>query len=464
MSVEEIARGPDTSEGPDPAGPWTIVRAKAEGVTPGFTIRDSRGDRYLIKFDPVGFSELVTGAEVVSTKLFHAAGYFVPENYIVYFHPDMLELGEKVKFTDHKGRKRFMNEADLADILSRIEILPDGRIRALASRYLSGRPLGPFKYHGMRKDDPNDFISHQHRRELRGLRVIAAWLNHVDTKSGNSLDMYVGEEGAGHVRHYLIDFGTTLGSAAHGPALPTTGHENQFDPHEMLLNLLSLGLYVRPYETLEPSAHSAVGIWESARFDPGGYKFSVPNPAFDNCTDLDGYWGAKIVTSFTDEQLAAVVGEARYSDPDAGAYILRVLRERRDKTGRYWFGRMNPLDGFSIDGAAGGDLRLCFHDLAVEMGLEECDGTRYRYELRAGGERVDGADELIDTCIPLPGVEARRRFLETAERDDGEELQWECSVRTFRRRSNRWSRSVTVFLEVNEETGRFELLGVQREG
>ncbi len=464
MSVEEIARGPDTGDGPAEAGPWTVVRAKAEGVTPGFTIKDPLGDMYLIKFDPIGYSELATGAEVVSTKLFHAAGYFVPENYVVYFHPGILELGEKVKFTDRKGRKRFMTEADLAEILTRIESLPDGRIRALASKYLPGRPLGPFKFHSVRRDDPNDIVPHHHRRELRGLRVMAAWLNHIDTKSGNSLDMYIGDDGAGYIRHYLIDFGTTLGSAAQGPAHPKTGHENYIDPHEMLLNLLTLGLYVRPYEKLGPPVHPSVGIWESALFEPAGYKFGVPNPAFDNCTDLDGYWGAKLVMSFTDEQLASAVGEGRYSDPAAAAYILQVLKERRDKTGRYWFGRVNPLDRFSIDDSGSFGRRLCFDDLAVETGLEDRDGTRYRYELRVNGELALRSEEFTDTCIPLPGLDERLRFLEAVRNGGGGRPQWEFSVRTFREGTNRWSRSVKVYLEADEDTGLFEIIGIQREG
>jgi hypothetical protein len=57
MSIEDITKGPDTEEGPDTSGPWTVIRAKAEGRTPGFTIEDSRGQRYVIKFDPKGYSE-----------------------------------------------------------------------------------------------------------------------------------------------------------------------------------------------------------------------------------------------------------------------------------------------------------------------------------------------------------------------------------------------------------------------
>ena len=48
LSLEDIARGPDTGQGPDTTQSWTVTQAKLEGVTPGFYIKDSRGDRYVI--------------------------------------------------------------------------------------------------------------------------------------------------------------------------------------------------------------------------------------------------------------------------------------------------------------------------------------------------------------------------------------------------------------------------------
>ena len=229
MSIDEILNGPNSCDGPDTSGVWIIKRAKMQGVTPGFSIKDCKGNNYLIKFDPIGYSELVSGAEVISTKIFYAAGYNTPENYITYFHPRILKLDDKVKFTDVKGRKRYMNQADLTEILQRIQVEPNGYIRAMASKYLSGKILGPFRYKGTRKDDPNDIIPHQHRRELRGLRLISAWLNHFDTKDGNTLDTYVTENTISYVQHNLIDFGATLGSAIWGPNHRWRGYENDFD-------------------------------------------------------------------------------------------------------------------------------------------------------------------------------------------------------------------------------------------
>lgn len=459
LTLEEISRGPDRGFGPDTTGPWLVTRAKVVGVTPGFSIKDIKGDVYVIKFDPLGYPELVTGAEVVSTKLIHAAGYNVPENYITYFRPEVLHLAENVKFTDQNGEKRRMTPADLDDLLAGIQTLPDGRIRALASKYIPGRPIGPFSYRNTRKDDPNDIIPHQHRRELRGLKVVAAWLNHIDTKSGNSLDTYINEDGTDYVKHYLIDFGTTLGSAAHGPMTPETGHENQIDPNEIFLNIATLGIYVRPYEELKPHKHPSVGLYESDLFNPGGFKFSVPNPAFDNCTGRDGYWGAKLVMSFTDDQLRAAVKQGQYSDDDAVAYLVRVLKERRDKTGRYWFNRVNPLDDFRIERGDNGEYQLRFTDLAVEYGLESADATSYLYDLKCDGKTIrTGADTGKKTCIGL--------FLGPSERlsfNAAPAHQWEIVLRTVRESKSRVSKWIRVYVDFDEENEEPKLAGLRRQ-
>ena len=79
---------------------------------------------------------------------------------------------------------------------------------------LPGRPIGPFDVQGVRSDDPNDIFPHEDRRELRALQIFCAWLNHNDSDSVNTLDMYyTDDEGRSYVMHHLIDFGTT-GSCA----------------------------------------------------------------------------------------------------------------------------------------------------------------------------------------------------------------------------------------------------------
>ena len=156
-------------------GPWLVIGAKTEGITPGFRIRDARGDVYFIKFDPPQNPEMATAAEVISTKFFHAMGYNVPENYLAFFTRQQLRADPKATITDATGRERHLEDLDLDMILGRVHKFQGGRYRAVASKQLQGVPIGPFQYHGTRPDDPNDIFPHEHRRELRGMRVFAAW-------------------------------------------------------------------------------------------------------------------------------------------------------------------------------------------------------------------------------------------------------------------------------------------------
>ncbi|UCE67088.1 MAG: hypothetical protein JSU85_03490 [Candidatus Zixiibacteriota bacterium] len=451
MSIEEIVKGPDRGSGPDTTMPWKIIRAKSEGVTPGFTIEDAHGDIYLIKFDPKGYPELATGAEVISTKLFYAAGYNTPENYLTYFHAERLIIGEKVKYIDPRGKEHYMTPEDLSELLERVDSLPDGRIRALASKYVPGKPIGPFRYESTRKDDPNDFIPHQHRRELRGLYVMAAWLKHTDTKDGNSLDSYVTENGVSFVRHYLIDFGSTLGSAATGPFKPEAGHVHHADLKTIFWNSITLGLHVKNWEKNNDYKFNSIGRYRSDTFNPGKFKSNIPNPAFDLMTDLDGYWGAKLVMSFTDSQLAAVVKLARYSDPEAEAHLLRILKERRDKIGKYWFSKVNPLDRFElrIDGTEGQELY--FEDLAISTGLESGNRSSYLYEIKLNGNAiVDGRIWGEPAAIEIPADAILNN------RD-----QMEIIIRVLRNgRSGKW---VKIYLDYKKTTGLFELVGIKRQ-
>jgi hypothetical protein len=455
MTLEEIARGPNRGDGPDTSGTWEIIRAKAEGVTPGFTIQDVHGEQYVIKFDPQGYSELATGAEVVSTKLIYAAGYNTPENYLVYFHPRILKMGQEVKLTDKKGQKRFMTEDDLQELLERIEYLPDGRIRAVASKYLAGKLKGPFRYEGTVDDDPNDYIPHQHRRELRGLRVIAAWLNHFDTKANNSLDVYVEE---GYMRHYLIDFGSTLGSQGDEPMPAYIGFEGSFDLVQIFKQIATLGFYIRPWEKEEPIRYTSIGRFHNRDFKPQKYKFILPNPAFQRLTNLDGYWGAKIVMSFTDDQIETAVAQGVYSDPRAREYLLRTLIERRDIIGRYYFSRVNPLDNFELEKNVDGMWELRFDDLAVKAGWSSPQEIQYLFRITSLPEDKEVAE--FRTTGNLSRIPLRDY---SKARSGGEDGYSEVTIQVKRKHQDIWGKWVKIYLEREETTGGFRLLAVVRQ-
>jgi hypothetical protein len=440
-TTAEAARGPMMTEGPARTGAWTIVAAKTEGVTPGFNIEDDRRNTYVIKFDALGCPSMATAPGVISGRILHTAGYNVPEDLIVTVQRDRLVLGDSVIFTPPGGEPRLMTEQDVDDLLDRVERSPDGTWRALASKWLSGGFLGPFDWRGRRKDDPNDRVNHEDRRELRGLRVIAAWIGHYDTKQDNTLDMHV-EEGDRHfVRHYLIDFASTLGAGALGP-VPAASHEYSLDVGLTIGRTLALGLWEDPWRTIErPEDLREIGLFQSDVFHPMAYKPLEPNTAFANFTDRDGYWAAKIISAFTDEHLEAIVAEGRYKNPDAARWIARVLAERRDIVARYFFDLVAPLDFFVHERG-----RLTFHDLGAEREIYDRDVTTYRARVAgATPERSRGSwsewIELEQTVIELDSmVQSEAATVRSAE--DQPFLAIEVQVS----RGGRWSASTVVYV------------------
>lgn len=50
-----------------------------------------------------------------------------------------------------------------------------------------------------------------------------------------------------------------------------------------------------------------MGWFDVERYDPATWKPGRPNQAFLYMTDRDGYWGAKLVASFTEAHIRAAV-------------------------------------------------------------------------------------------------------------------------------------------------------------
>jgi hypothetical protein len=401
MSPAELAKGPDTGTGPA-AGTWTILARKSEGVTPGFTIQDSTGEIYWIKFDPESNPEMASGAEVICTKFFHAFGYHVPENYLATFTPEQLVIREGATMKDKDGRPRLLEWRDIEDILERAARQADGRYRVLASRNLPGRPVGPFRYHGTRPDDPNDIFPHEHRRELRGLLVFSAWLNHDEVRSTNSLDTVVEAEGRHRVRHHLLDFGSTLGSGSVKAQSRRAGNEFVWETRPTFITMLTLGLYVRPWLKIPYPEIPAVGRIESTYYRPEEWKADYPNPAFKNALDADRFWAARIVAAFDDDDVRAIVATGRYSDPAATEYLTKVILERRTKVLTTWLNATNPLVNLSLSAAG----ELTFENAAEQASVAK-PAQRYtvqwsRFDNATGHHETFG-DEVTATS---PRVQA----------------------------------------------------------
>ena len=385
MSVEDLMRGPGNAT-PPAEGSWTVISAKNEGITPGFTIRDLKGEVYVMKFDPMNNPEIASAADVISSKIFYALGYHVPENYIVRFDRSRLKLGEDTRFVDQTGRRRKMSHQDLADILVNVPRDAEKKYRALASRYLVGKPVGPRRYHGTRRDDPNDTIPHEHRRDLRGFRVFCAWLDHDDSRAINSLDMIVNEGGVPFIKHYLVDFGSTLGSASDGPNSPRSGFEELFSWTSSAKEFFTFGLYVPRWARARYPNLPSVGRFEYELFDPETWTPEYHNPAFSNMLPDDAFWAARQVMAFTDEQIGAIVRTGELSDSRAAEWVTKCLIERRNKIGRDFLSNVLPLDRFTVQ-----DGELRFEDLTPTHGLLE-PSRRARFTPATNGDSALGRE------------------------------------------------------------------------
>jgi hypothetical protein len=321
---------------PPAAGTWTIVKAKAQGVSPGFQIVDKNGVRWAIKFDPPKLAELTTGADVVTSKLYWAAGYNVPDNVIATFRREDLSIKPGLRYRDPLKGERPVTDAYIDRVLAGVARRADGSWRAVASRFLDGKPLGEIDFEGRRRDDPEDMIPHELRRELRGMWVVNAWLHHDDCSSRNTLDMFVTEDGRSFVRHYFIDFSGTLGAASVTMHSRRSGHEYLLDFGVVVKNLLTLGLARPQWEHAVEPGIEGVGFIDSDTFDPEGWRPFLPNAAFDARTPRDIRWGARIIAGFDDSLIRAAVRQGHYSDPRAEECLVNVLRARRDKIVRRW--------------------------------------------------------------------------------------------------------------------------------
>lgn len=392
MTPEEVARGA-CRELIDPAGPWTVVEAKPNGFNPGFFIKASNGKRYLLKADGIVQPERNTAADVIGSKLYYAAGFETPCYQIAYFDPKILTIAADAKAEDQYGDDRPITQADIDYVLSACTKTKEGMVRAGFSEFVDGKPIGPFRYEGTRRDDPNDVIEHSDRRELRGAKVLAAWLGHFDSREQNTLNVWAKRDGRQFVQHYYIDFGSSFGSRWPLDALSRRmGYSYYFDPKDIVVDLFSLGLVPRPWNEVQINSGSEIfGYFGDEHFRVSEWKGGYPNPTFERSTMTDLSWMARILARLTPEHIAAAVAQARFSDPRAEKWLIETLLARRQRIFEEVFTESSPLDRFQLIRRTPGSAvqSLCFEDLAAKFGVVPHGQVVYKMRMMGGPELRD---------------------------------------------------------------------------
>jgi len=398
LPIDDVLRGPADVGPPQP--PIQVLKAKPEG-NPGFVIADTRGKKYIVKFDPPAFPAIETTTALVVNRVFWSFGYNVPEDFTTYFRREDFAIAPGSKYT----------AADVDKVLGLVAPPVEGRYRATSSLLIDGIYLGPTLDHGVREDDPNDEIPHEDRRVLRALRVFGAFLNHSDMRVDNAGDFYQGEPGRGHVVHYLLDFGEAFGGHGAEHDYLWDGYEHYFSYRTAAHNFVTLGLDVEPWENIEPTAWKSVGAFESSVFDPAQWKEVYPFEPIRRSQPADDYWAAKIVARLTREQLQALVQAADYPEPGAADYVLNTLWDRRSKVLGYFMRQVTPVDALGVDS---GTLRLqdqgkrfaALSPTGYEVSFRDAQG----HELRAESLPAASSD-LLEVPVAASLVQQAHGYL-----------------------------------------------------
>lgn len=416
VTPREAARAADTGGPPRP--PLTVIGGKVGGGNPGFLIKDGSGRKFLVKFDTEQNPELQTSVGVIVNRIFWTAGYNVPSDHVFTFRKEELAIEPGATYTDVELNKEPFERSTLDTVLFTTSRREDGTYRAFASQLLEGKPRGGFSPHGKRDDDVNDRVRHEHRRVLRGLRVIAAWVNHSDMKEDNTLDMYVKEGGRRYLKHYFLDFGEAMDGHGAEKGRREDGYENFIDWEMQTRALFSFGLWKRPWEDVYATEWPSVGAFTPAPFDPFAWREAYPFWPFAEMDLSDAYWGAKLVMRFDRPMLEAIVAEGKLSDSRAARYVVDTLLARRDAIGRAYFEAVSPLDDFEL---ANG--QLCMTDLSLRHGFASSGFVEWLRGSRAVASRALGADGRL--CVPLPKTDAYTVFRLRVRRGDTEHLPLE---------------------------------------
>jgi hypothetical protein len=364
MTPEQMTRGANISAPPDPSK-WILTREKTAGVHPGFTAKDAKGETWFLQFDPPYYDEGATGAVAVASRIFWALGYNQVELFLTTFDPQKVEFDPNATIRRPSGERTRFNRDDMNAILERVAKKRDGTYRVVAGRLLPGQVIGGYLFQGTRPDDPNDVVPHEHRRDLRALRVFGAWTNLTDLKAANTLDTILPENGRMVVKHYLQDVGSTFGMCNELYEWDLS-YEYFYQGDATRKRLFSFGFALSPWQTIPyKQYYPSIGRFEADQFDPKQWRPQTPTPAYMEARDDDAFWAARRLAAFSDALIRAAVRAGEYSDPNAATYLGDVLIKRRDKILALYLTAINPIVTPRLDAAG----QLTIENAAIAAGV-----------------------------------------------------------------------------------------------
>jgi len=409
MDADELLRGAcspsqlllDTTNVPD--GSWIIDKGKQNGSSPGFRVKIPGKGKFLLKSDdPV--PERPSAAAVIGSLAYHAVGFNFSCEQIVYVKASVFKLTPGLTVIDNSERIRPFDEPALEKLLEKVTHRGE-YLRFQASAWLEGSLIGPFRYENTRSDDPNDVIPHEDRRELRGARVLASWLDHFDSREQNSMDAWVADRkdqpdsSPGHVVHYYLDTSDCLGSEWDWePITRRLGHSYIVDWGDVARDFVTLGIPLRPWDkAARMPGREIFAFFNVANFTPDEWKNEYPNPAFSRMTERDGAWMARILSRFSPDLVRALASAGQFSGPGNTEYLAAMLEGRLEKILDRYLTRLSPIAEVRVDGGA-----LCGTDLAARRGVRDPALFRFRASTRDGLPLTVAMRDPSSFCVAIP--------------------------------------------------------------
>jgi len=138
--------------------------------------------------------------------------------------------------------------------------------------------------------------------------VFGAWLNHVDSRGINSLDMLVKDGERAYIKHYMFDFGATLGSARSLARRPRVGNEYIWEWKPGWQTLGTLGFYTRPWMHIDyAQVPPSVGRFEADAFEPARWRPEYPpTPPSTTCDSTTHSGRRRIVRAISNEAIRVI--------------------------------------------------------------------------------------------------------------------------------------------------------------
>ena len=184
----------------------------------------------------------------------------------------------RARSNDKRGRRRRCSSATSTSCSKRAaQQRATARYRAVASKALDGKPVGPFRYYGTRPDDPNDIFPHEHRRELRGLLVVLRLAE--PRRLAQHQQPRHARDATAAARSSAITCSTSdrRSAAARTQAQSTrAGNEFLWESRPTFITMLTLGFYVRPWIKVPYPDIPALGRIEVRLLPARGLEARIP--------------------------------------------------------------------------------------------------------------------------------------------------------------------------------------------